>query len=70
MFADAGNVKDTVVVGFDCAVNVTLEVKISVKGQPKILCMRGRVTEDLNRKQGIEFFIMTFITNKLEFCIV
>ena len=49
MFADAGNVKDIVVTGFDCAVNVTLEVKISVKGHPKILCMRGRVTEDLNR---------------------
>ena len=49
MLADAGNVKDIVVTGFDCAVNVTLEVKISVTGHPKILCMRGRVTEDLNR---------------------
>ena len=52
MFADAGNVNDIVVAEFDCAVNVKLEVKISVKAHPKILCMRGLVnivTEDLNR---------------------
>ena len=52
MFADSGDVTDIVVAGFECAVNVTLKVKISVKGYSKILCMRGlfnRVTEDLDR---------------------
>ena len=34
---DAGDVTDKIVVGFDCAVNVTLKVKISAKGHPKIL---------------------------------
>ena len=47
-----GDVTDKVVAAFECAVNVTLKVQISVKGHPKILCMRGwvnRVTEDLNK---------------------
>ena len=43
MFADAGDVTNILVAGFYCAVNVTLKVKISVKGHPKILCMRGGV---------------------------
>ena len=49
---DADDVLDILVAGFDCAVNVTLKVKISIKGYPKILCLRdrvNRVTEDLNR---------------------
>ena len=37
MYADAGDVMDIVVAGFGCAVNVTLKVKISYKGHPKIL---------------------------------
>ena len=52
MFADEDDVTDIVVAGFDCAVNVTLKVKISIRGYPDILCMRdqvNRVTEDLNR---------------------
>ena len=47
-----GDVRDIVIAGFDSVVDLTLEVKISVKVHPKIPCMRGqvnRVTEDLNR---------------------
>ena len=47
MFTDAGDVTDIVIAGFDSVVNLMLKDKISVKGHPKIPCMR--VTEDLNR---------------------
>ena len=59
MFTDAGNVTDIVFAGFDCVVNVTLKVKISVKGHPKIPCVRGwvnTVTEDINRYSQEFFF--------------
>ena len=52
MFTDVGDVTDIVIAGFDSVVDLTPEVKISIKGHPKIPCMRGRVnrvTEDLNR---------------------
>ena len=52
MFTDAGDVTDIVIAGFDSVVDLTLKVKIIVKGHPKMSCMRGRVnrvTEDLKR---------------------
>ena len=52
MFTTAGDITDIVIAGFDSVVDLTLKVKISFKGHPKIMCMRGRVnrvTEDLNR---------------------
>ena len=52
MFTDAGNVTDIVIAGFDSVVDLTLKIKIGVKGHSKFPCMRGRVnrvTEDLNR---------------------
>ena len=39
MFTDAGDVTDIVIAGFDSVVDLTLEVKISVKVHPKIPCM-------------------------------
>ena len=49
---DADNVTDIINAEFDGVVNMMLKVKSSVKGHPKILCMRvcvKRITEDLNR---------------------
>ena len=49
---EAGDVTDIVIAGFDSVVDLMLKAKISVKGHPKIPCMRGwvnRVTGDLNR---------------------
>ena len=51
---DAVDVTNIIIAGFDCVVNVTLKVKISVK----ISSVRGQVniiTEDLNR---MDFFPM------------
>ena len=52
MFADAGDVTDRVVAGFDCAFNVTLKVKISVKGHPKILSREAGLIELLRMSTG------------------
>ena len=47
------DITDLVVAVFDGGVDVTMKIKVSVKGYPKVPCMgrwSERVAKDLNRK--------------------